>query len=77
MLRGRPHVALAIILTFKQFGRHGKSKCRVVRAFSLGFKQLARPLHALLSRRHVVTNSHLACLAAAANVRISSNARDL
>jgi hypothetical protein len=41
--------ALAIILTFKQFGLPGKSKCRAGPLLSLGFKQLARALHASLS----------------------------
>jgi hypothetical protein len=41
--------AQAIILTFKQFGSPGKSKCRVGHPLSLGFNQLARALHASLS----------------------------
>jgi hypothetical protein len=45
----RPRTALAIILTFKQFGPPGKSKCRAGPLLSLGFKQLARTLHASLS----------------------------
>jgi hypothetical protein len=46
MLCSRPHTVPAIILTFKQFGPPGKSKCRVGPPLSLGFKQLARALHA-------------------------------
>jgi hypothetical protein len=70
MLRGRPISVHAIVLTFKQFGSHGKSKCRGIRLISLGFKQLARPLHASLSWRRILTNSGGASLAAATIVRI-------
>jgi hypothetical protein len=54
MLHGHQHI-LTIVLTFKQFGAPGKSKCRFGPPLSLGFKQLARALHASLSWRRVVT----------------------
>jgi hypothetical protein len=67
---------LVIVLNFKQFAVSCKSKSAIASNISLGFKQLARGLHAAFFLISCAPGCGRASLAAATAVRISLDARD-